>query len=89
MKTAPTKEELWYGVLLGLADTFEAAKGQWFGIEPDPSCPEEFEPLRECLAEMIAEGWLAQYRPAKIYALTPAGYRHFLPRIQAMRALGR
>ena len=86
MKPATTKDEVLDEILLGLADEFEAGNphGRTFG----PSFPEKFEPLRECLADMIAEGWLAQRRPVKIYNLTPAGYRQFKPRIQALRALG-
>jgi hypothetical protein len=74
-------------ILLGLADEFEA--GNPHGRTYEPSCPEEFEPLRECLAEMISEGWLAQRRPFKIYSLTSAGYRNLKPRIQALRTFGK
>jgi hypothetical protein len=87
MKPAPTKDAVLDEILLGLADEFEA--GNPHGRTFEPSCPEEFEPLRECLADMIAEGWLAQRRPFNIYNLTPAGYRNFKPRIQALRALGK
>jgi hypothetical protein len=85
MKTAPTKDEIRDQIILGLADSFEAGNPHGQFIEHDKSCPEEFEPLRECLVEMIAEGWLAR-SPLKLYCLTPAGYRHFKPRIQALRA---
>jgi hypothetical protein len=87
MKPATTKDEVLDEILLGLADEFEA--GNPHGRTYEPSCPEEFEPLRECLAEMISEGLLAQRRPFKIYNLTPAGYRNLKPRIQALRALGK
>jgi hypothetical protein len=87
VKPATTKDEILGEILLGLADEFEA--GNPHGRTFEPSCPEEFEPLRECLAEMIAEGWLAQRRPLRIYNLTPSGYRNFKPRIQALRALGK
>jgi hypothetical protein len=87
MKPAITKDEVFDEILLGLADEFEA--GNPHGRTFEPSCPEEFEPLRECLADMIAEGWLTQKRPFKIYNLTPVGYRNLRPRIQALRALGK
>jgi hypothetical protein len=87
MKPATTKDEVLNEILLGLADEFEA--GNPHGRTYEPSCPEEFEPLRECLAEMISEGLLAQRCPFKIYNLTPAGYRNLKPRIQALRALGK
>jgi hypothetical protein len=87
MKPATTKDEIPDEILLGLADEFEA--GNPHGRTFEPSCPEEFEPLRECLAEMIAEGWLAQRRPFKIYCITADGYRNFKLRIQALRALGK
>ena len=86
MKRA-TKEEVLDEILLGLADEFEA--GNPHGRTYEPSCPEEFEPLRECLAEMVADGWLAQRRQFKIYKLTPAGYSHYKARVQALRALGK
>lgn len=54
MKHATTKDEVLDEILLGLADEFEA--GNLHGRTFEPSCPEEFEPLRECLADMIAEG---------------------------------
>jgi len=87
MRPTTTKDEVLDAILLGLADEFEA--GNPHGRTYEPSSPEEFEPLRECLAEMISEGWLAQRRPFKIYNLTPLGYRNLKPRIQALRALGK
>jgi hypothetical protein len=87
VKPATNKDEVLDEILLPLADEFEAGnpRGRTF----DPSCPEEFEPLRECVADLLAEQWLAQSGPFKIYTLTPAGYRNFKPRIQALRTLGR
>lgn len=87
MRPATTKDEVLDAILLGLADEFEA--GNPHGRTYEPSSPEEFEPLRECLAEMISEGWLARRRPFKIYNLTPLGYRNLKTRIQALRALGK
>jgi hypothetical protein len=85
MKPATTKDEILDEILPGLADEFEA--GNPHGRTFEPSCPEEFEPLRECLADMVAEGWLVQRYRMKIYNLTPAGYRQFKPRVQALRVL--
>lgn len=87
MKPVTTTSEILDEMLPTLADEFEA--GNPHGRTFEPLCLEEFEPLRECLADMIAEGWLTQRRPLKIYCLTPAGYRNFKPRIQALRALGK
>ena len=88
MKPATTRQEVLDEILLGLADNFEA--GNPLDVrEFKPSYPEEFEPLRECLAEMIAEGWLTQMYPAKVYRLTPAGYRNFKSRIAFLRAFGK
>jgi hypothetical protein len=85
MKPATTKDEILDEILLGPADEFEA--GNPHGRTFEPWCPEEFEPLRKCLADMIAEGWLR--RPLKIYSLTPSGYRNFKFRIKVLRALGK
>jgi hypothetical protein len=86
--------EVWRQTLVENAKTVElgserhsrkSARARTF----EPSCPEEFEPLRECLADMIAEGWVTQRRPLRIYNLAPAGHQNFKPRIQALRALGK
>jgi hypothetical protein len=44
-----TRDQILDEILPGLADEFEAGnhKGRWFS----PSSPDEFEPLRECIAE--------------------------------------
>lgn len=89
MNSAPTKKVILDEILLGLADLFESGSEGWYSIEQDKQHPDGFEPLRECLAELISEGWLVQWRPAKLYRLTANGYRHFTARIQVLRALGR
>lgn len=86
MKPTTKTNEILDAILLSLADEFEA--GNPHGRTIDPSCAEEFEPLRECLADLIAEGFLARRCPFKIYNLTSAGYLKFKPRIQALRSLG-
>jgi hypothetical protein len=87
MNVAPTKHEILDQILLPLADEFEAGKHQ--GRTFTSGCPEEFEPLRECIAEMESEGWLVRAYLGTAHYLTPEGYRHFKPRIQALRALGK
>ncbi|MGH9688659.1 MAG: hypothetical protein ACRD5K_16365 [Candidatus Acidiferrales bacterium] len=89
MNTAPTKETILDEILLGLADLFESGSTSWYSIEQDKERPEEFEPLRECLAQMISEGWLAQWRPTKLYRLTSDGYRQLKPRIEVLRVFGK
>jgi hypothetical protein len=83
-----TSEQILDEVLPGLADEFEAGnqKGRWF----TPSNAEEFEPLRECFAGLVAEDLARSFvtpQPMYIVRLTPAGYRKFKPRIDALRAL--
>ena len=74
-------------ILRPLADLFEAAKGQWQPIEPESA--EEYEPLRQCIAKLLAEGSLIQASPgAKVYQLTAKGYGIYQERITALRALG-
>lgn len=81
-----TTEEIWDSILLGLADNFEAGNR---GLRTfSPSSPEEFEPLRECLAMKIAEGSLMDVQSMKVYRLTSAGYEKYKPRIDALRMLG-
>ena len=72
-------------ILLCLADGFEDARMQYRTITP--SGPEEYEPLRELMATLIAEGLVVRYPGFEMYKLTNAGYLKFKPRIDAMRAL--
>jgi len=48
---------------------------------------EEFEPLRECLTTLIAEGALTDFQKTGSYHFTPAGYAKYKPRIDALRTL--
>ncbi len=82
-----TKSEILDSILLPLADAFEAGKGH--GLPITPASAEEYEPLRECLAELIGEGSLIDPKKMKVYHLTQAGYLTYRPRINALRALGR
>ena len=84
-----TKEEILNEILPGLADGFEAGnqKARWFS----PSSAEEFEPLRECAAELVAEGSARSFQTPQtfIMALTAEGYRRYKPLIDALRSLPR
>jgi hypothetical protein len=86
MTTAVMKYEALTEILLPLGDQFEAGNPR--GLKLDPSRMEQSEPLRECLAELIAEGWLTQGRLLNHYKLTKEGYQHFEPRLRALRTLG-
>jgi hypothetical protein len=62
-------------ILLPLGDQFEAGiPSRWQPIEP--ASAEEYEPLRQCLAGLLAEGSIIQPAgsSAKVYQLTTKGY---------------
>jgi hypothetical protein len=67
--------------LIVLADIFESNKGYFAEIKP--SSDEERIPLREFLAQQVAEGLME--RQDDYYRLTPKGYTTYLPRIRAAR----
>jgi len=85
MTTAIMKYEALSEILLPLAEEFE--KGNRHGLRFDWSDMEESGPLKECIAELIAEGWLDQCHLANRYRLTEAGYKHFEARLRALRTL--
>jgi hypothetical protein len=68
-------------VLLVLADIFESNKGYF--AEVRPSSDEEKVPLREFLAQQVAEGLME--RQGDSYRLTAKGYTTYLPQIRALR----
>jgi hypothetical protein len=72
-------------ILLGLADQFEAGNRTFRTLMP--SSPEDYEPLRECLATLIAERSLVDPHKTASYQLTPAGYMKYKARIDALRAM--
>jgi len=86
MTSAVMKYEVLTTILLPLAEEFEGESRH--GLALEPLCAEESEPLKECLAELIAEGWLAHCCPSNRYKLTKEGYQHFEPRLRALRILG-
>ena len=49
--------------------------------------PEDYEPLRECIADEIAEGSLTGPTKMKIYHLTGSGYLKYGARVNALRVL--
>ncbi len=80
-----TREEVLDEILPGLADEFEAGNRRFRTFKP--SSAEEFEPLRECLAMLIAEGSLVDFQKSRSYQFTPAGYAKYKSRIDALRAV--
>jgi hypothetical protein len=79
-----THEQVLDEILPGLADEFEAGnrKFRYF----NPSSVEEYEPLRECLAVLVAEGSLVNFQKMSGYHFAPAGYKKYKPRVDALRA---
>ncbi len=85
MELASSRIEMENQILCSLADSFEAGdSGRTFA----PSEPAEYELLRETLAEMISEELLVR-DIFKRHRLTNEGYRHYKPRIDALRTLGK
>ena len=82
-----TRDEILDEMLLNLADGFESGNRtvRTFSV----SSVEEYEPLRECFAWMVAEGFARSFPTPQCWmvSLTPEGYKHFKPRIDALRAL--
>jgi len=76
-------------LLLPLADQFEAGnEAHWYSFAP--GCPEDIEPLRECMAELYAEGSVLRTPFRKengLFQFTAQGYKKYLPRIKALRAM--
>jgi hypothetical protein len=76
-------------ILRSLADDFEAHKPNSAGIVIEPLAG-EWEPLRELLARLFADGLLhyaGTGKPSWFVKLTAKGYTMYLTRIQALRAL--
>jgi len=79
------ENEILNTVLRTLADQFEAGNRHFATFEP--SSVEEYGPLRECLAGLIAEGSVSNYAGMGGYRFTPPGYDKYKSRIAALRAL--
>lgn len=72
-------------VLLPLADQFEAGNPHhWYSFKPGHVT--EYEGLRECMAELVAEGSVLR-NSAGLFRFSQSGYAKYLPRIKALRAL--
>ena len=83
--------ELLDSILLSLGDEFEAHRPNSAGIAVEP-LPGEWEALREFLARQFAAGLMLYSgtgKPSWFVKLTQKGYMTHLPRIDALRALGR
>ena len=70
-------------ILRPLADAYESGKNRCVQIKP--ASPEEYEPLRETLAALRAEGSIASVGDA--HQLTSAGYMKNADKIKALRVL--
>jgi hypothetical protein len=78
-------------ILPSLADDFEAHRPNSAGREIKPK-PGEWEALRALFAYQFASGFMlysGQGNPSWIVKLTQRGYTEHLPRIEALRVLGR
>jgi hypothetical protein len=75
-------------MLLPLADAYEVRRNRAVLVEV--RSVEEWEPLREFLAQQFADGLMTYWgtgRPTWNVAFTDKGYSTYLPRIRATRAL--
>jgi hypothetical protein len=83
-----TQDEILGSILLPLADEFEVGNGRGRAID---SASTAYEPLRKCLAMLIAEGSVTEFMVAAqrtgMYRLTNEGYNKYKPRIEALREL--
>jgi hypothetical protein len=72
-------------ILLPLADQYESGLSKHC-VTLEPGTPEEFEPFRELMATLRAEGSVIM-SPHKTYQMTPSGYAKYIDRIKALRVL--
>ena len=72
-------------VLLPLADQFESGNpSRWFSI--NPVLIKDYEPFRECMAELFAEGSVSR-SGNDLFRFNASGYAKYLSRIKALRTL--
>ena len=72
-------------ILVPLADQFEARnRNHWYSFEPGHVIGNEG--LRECLAELVAEGSVLRH-PSGRFQFSELGYTKYVHRIRALRAL--
>jgi hypothetical protein len=74
------------GLLLSLADLFESQISNRV-VTLEHSTPEEFEPVRECKATLVAEGSAINFQGTGGLRFTPAGYAKYKSRVDALRTL--
>lgn len=72
-------------ILLPLADQYESGRNDRC-VELKVTTPEEFEPFRETMAALRAEGSVTM-SPFKTYQMAPSGYAKYADRIKALRVL--
>jgi hypothetical protein len=77
--------KIWDALLPAFADLYESGNKHYMN-EPVPENAEEFEPLRETLAELVAEGTLRRFALGT-YQLTSLGYLRYKARLSALRTL--
>lgn len=80
--------EILDALLLSLADLFESQVSNRC-VTFEASSPEEFEPVRECKATLIAEGSVTNYLGSGGLRFTPTGYTKYKDRVTALRVLRR
>ena len=78
--------ELLDQVLLSLAEQFEA-RGPEYWCSFNPENVTESEQLRECIAELLAEGSIRSNHSAERFQFSRSGYLTYQSRIQALRGL--
>ena len=72
-------------ILIPLADQFEARnRNRWHSFETGHGIG--YEGLRECLAELVAEGSVLRH-PSERFKFSDSGYTKYIHRIRALRAL--
>jgi hypothetical protein len=78
------EKEVLNRVLLPLADQFESGnRNRWCTFKPGEV--NEYEKLRECMAELVAEKSAVSHGGA--FQLSQSGYTKYLHRIRALRVL--
>jgi hypothetical protein len=78
-------EKILRQILLPLADQYEAARNDHC-VTLKVTTPEEFEPFRETMAALRAEGSVKGFA-GDAYQFTAAGYAKYAQKIQALRVL--
>lgn len=73
-------------ILLTLADQYEEGRHDR-GVTLTVTSVEEYEPFRETMAALRAEGSVTM-APSKTYRLTESGYAKYVNKIRALRVLG-